>query len=292
MGELYYKLHRMGWMVAADELRDALGSDYVLLTHEDVAVERRVPFTLIMFEPGKTLAMLHWIFSHRLDDTDLYVGTRKGKGEPTAATRALFSAFPTLAERAKSRYKEHNGGDAGLELWAAHKNEVLDHFNIPNRAMPMGLHRNYQDSLMETQGRGGGNSGMTHPFAFLVRQMDQAAVLKWFSRETQARIATWQFDIPAMFKTWDTHEVAIGIHEEGEHAEWKRTYPAFASKGVSNGKGALIVPIYGTLAQKQRYMKDTNNPQLLGQDSPRIIFGRSYSGAWDWDEDKEKYHIS
>jgi hypothetical protein len=280
MTELVWKLKKKGWKAALYELRTALNSEHYTYAGEALSPEKTFPVTLVMYKPLETLAMLGWIFTNPLSQLNRFIGV--SSGEISDHTRGLYEVFPTLGESSHARWMARE--EEGQELWRAHKSEVLDEFDIPKRAIPMGLNWNYQEPIMATMENARGNRGMSHPFAFLVRGRDQKDVLELYSRTVQEMIATWQFHLPVIYKQVDTTRLLVGIHPEGEHGKWTKRYPSFASRGVTNGKGALVLPLQGSVEMYDYYVGDP--AKYMGQ--PRIVLKRSSQCTWPWDENFEE----
>jgi hypothetical protein len=281
MAEMLFQLREKGWKAAAYELETALASEYYTYAGEMLLDGNTVPATLVMYKPVETLNMLRWIFTNPFSQLNRFIDT-SGNGDVSVTTVELYKAFPTLEGLSRERWRE--GGTEGQELWLAHKTEVLGQFNLLKRGIPMGLNWSYHEPMMATMERAGGNSGMSHPFAFLVRGLDQRDVLALYPRAVQDMVATWQFHLPKIYAQVDTTRILVGLHPEQEHPRWTRRYPAFASRGLAYGKGAFVIPLESPTEFSDEYMGDARNYLR----SPRIILKRSGSNEWPWDEDSEK----
>lgn len=280
MAVLIQRLFRRGWNVAFSELMSALENECYVLTGEIVPIERIIPVTFVMYEPDKTLAMLRWMFTHPLSDLDC-LGHMDVRPALLQKVSKLLMLFPVLDNYAFSRRK--NDLPVGMELYLSHKEEVLDRFTIPQRAIPMGLNWDYQQPMMKTMLRyeRQSNQGMTHPFAFLFRGWDQRRVLELYPREVQDHIATWQFHLPVVFKDIDTTHILVGLHCEDEHQKWLKCHPTYASKGVAQGMGGLVIPLRCPTERYEEYAPDPK--QYLAYGFRRFILKRSSDHEWRWD---------
>lgn len=238
MSNLLAQFKRDGLTVAQNELEKALKNKGYILPGETVSIEETQPMTVLMLDPERTILMLKWIIEGHWIDLDHYLEWRDGKmkdrgffqNEPHERVKKLFEMFPTLEKH--SRVRKARRDYEGQDLRSAYDDTVLKSFS-----------KEVQNVLKEADGRclkyGQFNDHIEmerHPFVY-VFMAEQSEVLRIFSREEQARIATWQLDVPKLVG----NNCHIGVHPEGLHEEEQINHPALTSKGCSNFLGVSVI---------------------------------------------------
>jgi len=229
------QLKNAGHEKAVEELFDALSCFYKRLPWEATAPCPKIPVTLLMLDPVRTLSLFQWLVLGQPHDLkDHFVG------RPTALTTAMFTHFPEMLRI--NEILEERG-----EVWGALAEiyrQVLEvkftqslvacakNFQKRMCAYTIGW-RQYSSELDFTQMR-------PCRVFYGVTQKD---VLCCFSREDQKKIATWEFNAPDV--VFDDHfgscHFSIGLHPETEHAQWKKEYPDWSSHSVQAKMGATIL---------------------------------------------------
>lgn len=239
------KYQRDGWEYAHKELTMYLKVRQHLLPGETIPVEQTTPFVVIMLDPKRTLALLHWLLEVNWIELNDWLRRKDGHGDAeticvSPITNHLFAQFPTLEENTRERRLQ--GDYEGWDLTKSHLESVLSQFPEINKSnfLPLSLSPGQHNDHVEI---------WRHPFCF-VTEGHQRDILKSFSREKQGKIATWQLNIPTMLlSSRSIHEPRsqqfqgeIGFHVEAEHSKWKSKSPSLVSKGISAGLGCMFDP--------------------------------------------------
>jgi len=273
MGNLLAKFRRDGWGDAYAELEKALTSAQYLWPGETVPLEATEPMTLVMFDPIRTMAMIHWLLEGHWMDLNNYLdwkdGVKRGYGPPDPRVTELFGLFSTLEKHARHRREMQDY--EGWDLRCAYEDSVMKIFpeidgSIGSRLSPRQIGskitalaaslRYYQwNDHVEIS---------DHAFVFAC-QAEQGEVLKHFNRSQQERLATWQFQVP---KVLMGNGVAIGLHLEEEYGRWQGMFPALVSHGVSGGLGGLIM----TNPAPEEYKLISHSGGVMKGEKFRVVF--------------------
>ncbi|MES2087994.1 MAG: hypothetical protein V4467_03320 [Patescibacteria group bacterium] len=285
MAELYNSLMEKYWNVAADDLRNALLNRSYFLVGETVPIHETTPMTLVVFDPEKTFAMLHWLFVNSIVELGSFAGVSMYRHqavlELSEPTRKLGALFPSLC--ADCKHQQRQGDDLTAALWVVHAREVLNLFNIPKSAMSLAIHHEYHMPMLREAG--GSNFGFWHPFAFLFVGKEQGEVLEGYSRLQQGKIASWQFRIPAVYRNWTPTKFEFGFHPEVQHELWERKFPAFVSKKVSAGHGVVLFPPRGPIDEKTAYCGRFE--EYLQNRTGRFLLKHvTGDGQWRWEPEE------
>lgn len=220
---LLAQLRRDGRLDEANDLESALRNRNQLISGETVPLEKTVPATILMLEPGVTLKLLELFAGSDVPDEKLRELLPTCKAYEKAYDNVV-SGLPRTFERSIQL------GDKDYVTIVAEDGHGMESFRLSSPGSPL---------------------------AFMFYGQDQASVLKKLGRDEQTRVGTWQINLPAFTVGWSP-AFSLCLHKETVHAEWSDRYPALASKGVSHGYGAFFM-YEGMmhLDMKRRYMNPT-----------------------------------
>jgi hypothetical protein len=208
MGNLLAQLKRDGKEVAYEELTHALWDPSFLIMGETVALEKTIPFTILMLEPQKTLGLMEWVAD---------------KNQPITYLERLFSGLTGW------------DGAPQYELCRVRTVSVSGLPTVFNDSIRLGNQQWNRDNSVSLD-----ILSRALPFVYVFFGKNQAEVLSKIDRKLQDRVATWQINVPSYMLNWSP-KFAIGFHTEQEHSIWEGRYPALVSKGVSCGYGAFFL---------------------------------------------------
>jgi len=235
MTNLLAQFKRDGLEVAYKELSAAMKSNSHFFPGETVPIEQTRPVTVLMLEPKKTFAFLRWLLEEHWATLRSYLSWKDGDAEdrvlggkvrnPSVLTSQLYKTFPSLERLARL----YHDGYEGSELTGAYQKDVIETF--PQKVLNKGkagklAHCQWNDHIEYV-----GELRLIYVF-----EMDQAAVLKMFSRADQKRVATWQFNLPKIVETR-----SIGLHPQSMHDGLIKAKPALTSCGMAESWGAIAL---------------------------------------------------
>lgn len=273
------QLTRDGHPEMAEEIIRALGRFGRLLPGEkqEWTNER---YTLLLFDPEKTLLLLKAILENSADSYHLNRYFKESDIEKTESppfyldTHRLCEMFPSI----KFFFEFHTGWKRGRSgyscgcpcpafiLKSAFLYEVVADFHpyLPrDKKMILLCPEESQIHLGDFWGSYDANPDesvisswwkmnnhqelrfFSKCFLFLFKgKRDE--ILKCFPRLLQDRIASWEFDIPNRYEYYRNWR--FGLHPDSEHAGWERKYPMFVppKNGVSRDMGAIFFPDIAT----------------------------------------------
>lgn len=235
---------RDGMVLAERQLTKALQARDHRLPFEATAPCPKQPFTVVMLDPERTLAMIRWLTMEFWKTLEDYLdGNRE-----SSITNELFQAFPTL--EANSRRRLQQGSFVGGDLVNSWIQTVEYAFDVESRTKfgklsprELFLSLSQYDDHIEISKVWSGR-----PYAYVVSGT-QADVLSCFSREQQSLVGTWQLNVP---DTMPLHSYGeIGFHIESEHSAWTEENPDYVSVSVNHGMGVIALrdsldPEYGS----------------------------------------------
>ncbi len=228
VGSLLARWKRDGHEAARGQLVQALMAIDHRLPYEDTAPVAKVPLTLLMLDPVRTMAMIRWIVCDNWKNLDDYLINNY---PPTELTRELFAQFPTLEEHALKRRKNCNY--EGWELCRAYHDTVVGHFTSdPARSL-----LSQRIDLCLECGQYHDRLEIDYLVLAYVVPAEQRDVISFFSRDEQDQIATWQLRVPETVNLKFSRE--FGFHPEPEHTSWQHEYPDYCSVSVSHSLGAI-----------------------------------------------------
>ncbi len=292
MLNLAAKLRRDYKHYALIELLRALHDPEYVLPFEEVPLDKTVPVVLYMLDPEMVFAMMRWLKEATQDD--LSELSRSGplkqlRGACKRNQRLLSIIFgnsgwwvggnphPSAFEPGTTlfdlmqRFSHQVHPDFGVDwehdtpLWWQGSQGVFPHmfsgFDSPSWGdvrMP-DITSLWKTREMERRYVGA--------FAYL-RRGTQDEVLRGVPRKEQKRIASWQFHLPLIFTRslrttsigTDFARLQITFCPEHEHAKWQKRFPAFASRGVNQGLGAVVA--HPGLDVKPFVEKAHRNPEI------------------------------
>lgn len=264
MGNLLATLKRDGKVLAATELEQALTHEHVMLG-ETVPLEETAPMTLVVVEPERTFALMHWMLYDQLwFEMDQYIRhLDDGTNKPSQATLEIFKAFPPLEHAVRRRLKT-NLTLEGEDVVEAFYDSVVMQFNIPEswgHVVPLYLAPNQTSDVFHW----GYGSDSSHPVAYCVWK-DQKTVLGGVERKNQERIGTWRINLPTLISDIDGRIIAF--HEESEHQTQTAHDPTLVSRGCQFGMGARV---FTRVFSSDFYGSDP--PEIDGYGFPRYSDG-------------------
>lgn len=296
---IYAQFVQDGYDDAAAEALQCLADESHRLPQEEVLSVHTVPYTLLMFEPEKTLYLLKLAFNWNGDEMWRFVQEKWGptwrfndnyrRGEEPQRPpeeimpdfppdlRELCRKFPSLflTLREIRSYQLHFRPEV---LGNAHKHDVLKPFlhaakeplqiafcdAIRLRPVEYGLGRDFFSNNIDLFWHEArvDDLGFLRQFgaAYLLKG-DRSNLVSLFPRKMQDRIATWQFQVPDNIHPYDCQ---VGLHIEAEHERWRRERPSFCSKNLHSGWGAMM--LYHDRRYARRYE--------LGEEVTRITLQR------------------
>ncbi len=244
MGSLLVRFKRDGWKFAYDELQRALCDSRFIMTGETVPVESTSPYTVVMFDPRRTLLMIKWILDNLTSATQVsaFIGHRRDE-EVLDHTRMMFKEFPTLEKHA--RLLRQGVAYPGPDLCKAYHDIIDSRFEADHSWAPLTLGWHQWNDSIELY-----NGPHCHFRCAYLCRGHQADVLNLFSRELQDEIATWQLYLPNVATLFHGEGplsesrslIDIGFHKESEHDRWRKIRPGFVSSGFQWGLGVLAAP--------------------------------------------------
>lgn len=263
MQTLLARYHRDSWAVAEDELVKALRNPRYRVTGETIPLEKTGPYTLVVINPEETFTLLKWMQEF---DNENSANMHAAIGSVVYEGELFDPVRKRMVERARE-CREHvkvGGMHALLSIFSERLHKVpctavtsagasfypvsLTHFLPPDQRRVY-----YDDQLHERQGS---TDWARAKVATITRPVpkatfalgfpeEQSTILSAFSREVQcALVGSWQFRYPrATHNLGGAHKgFSVGFHPEAEHARWKNERPQFASLGISQGWGAILLP--------------------------------------------------
>ena len=227
---LLAQLRREGRNEEANDLKSALCNRNQFISGETIPLEKTVPATILMLEPEVTLKLLELTVGSGIPQEkllELLPAARNHEENWPVFTTYIDAYEAVLAELPKTFERSIRLGDSNWAWVLGGDRHELEPFRL---------------------------SLLSGSFAFVFFGQEQGNVLKKLSRDQQARVGTWQIDLPAFMVGWSP-AFSICFHEEAVHAEWSKRYPALASKSVSNGYGAFFMyEGLMELSMKHQYM--------------------------------------
>jgi hypothetical protein len=271
MLNLAAKLRRDYHHYALIELLRALHDPEYVLPCEDVPLEKTVPVVLYMLDPTKVFAMVRWLKEAKRSHVHRFE-KKTSQGIPKINKQliaCLTGGPPAYFERSDASRNIFEGSTSTIHellwmfarelfptfcvdeqndtpLWWQGPQGVCQHmfpeFDIDNRD----IYTPNLQKLWVTH-----HTGQTRYMGALayLKKGTQDGVLKNVARSSQSLVATWQFHLPLIFtrsrKTtsidFEFARLQIAFFPEHEHAMWKKRFPAFVSRGVNQGLGAIVV---------------------------------------------------
>jgi hypothetical protein len=253
------QLARDGHPEMAEEIIRGLERKNYLLPGEKLD-DKAENYTLLMFDPEKTILLIRALSEGWYHDFDPYLDGRFNDRPLHPDTKTVFELFPTIRyfyeenigiSGRRKNFRHRSVADVPYILRTAYLHEVLSDFvghfpkhlrklncTYPRVNLGHSAHRIVDDRVR----------GFINVTAVMIRGK-RKNVLARFPRPLQERIASWQMTIPDRYRN-DHLGWKIGLHEKKEHAHWRKEFPTFVAKGngISNGLGAIFFP--GTRIRK------------------------------------------
>lgn len=249
MQTLLAQYRRDGWGVAEHELSRALSVEGYIITGETVPFEETEPYTIFMVDPDLTFDMIQllqgWahVDTYRDEDQPRFWQRLRDEGKirdlyPYARGIIKGLTFPTTSS-------EDNGFGVWEDLIIAFGRRL----QIPTK--PSGRETTDLIPCNISNFRGcsdwreltAENRLISNCACGFGKPCEQSRLLAAFGREDQRRIASWQFHLPKVmgFQRADRPYTVVFYHPS-EQPRWEKERPQFASRGVSHGRGAIVVP--------------------------------------------------
>jgi|GEM_PF-5959715 len=261
MLSLLAKFERDNKLFAAKELRRALEKPGYMITGEEVPFEQTSPYTVFMIDPELTFGMMDLARAWTEFNGDDTITKLQDKNFVQGRfPKPMCELIAAIDWKEVSAIEPHKVWPIPL-MWYRLTNLFCARLKIPTQEF------GHQIADLVSQGHyeegGGVWANLTGNRRYIPelscafgKPCEQSQLLAAFSRDDQARVASWQFHLPTAmgFESWKNTFI-IGFHLEAEHARWKKERPQFASRGTSNGYGAIILPnddvdhVYGTKRQ-------------------------------------------
>lgn len=247
MVNLMAKLKRDGKHYALEQLVKGLRSGAMPGEPEHLA--KTEPYTIVMFEPEKVIALLEWF-----DLCDMFSIWNYVRSEFLGKKWDSEKRRRRVLTRAIQKLEHHFPGI--LRGLYKQSSEVLNLFSVPTSIVYEDTQRIVHERFrIEVEEPGneysfiastpfhlplglGARINPPKPLAHLVRGNAHTVRKQIPTRSDQGRFATWTVHIPT-YVPRDT-QVVIGLHHEYEHGIHQNRYPSLASKGCQRGVGAFL----------------------------------------------------
>lgn len=258
MVNLLAKFERDRMFFARDELQRALCKPGYMIAGETVPLEQTMPFTIFMIDPVMVIELCRWLktanAADSLDENWPTLLKPETQSRLSDSMQGVVRAIGSFRLPDTPNYNQMWLDMNGARVWWGNRHREYNDW--------IWISSNVFDGLQHIayKWKGPGPSILSpripHPYISepgwitedrfsLARAAprDQAAVLSAFPRDVQYRVGTWQFHVPTAMKFGSRKKhFTVALHPEAEHARWQKERPVFASRGVSHGFGAVIVP--------------------------------------------------
>lgn len=248
MGNLLAQYKRDGWLDAYSTLQIALRSESYLIPGETIPLEQTAPFTVIMFEPDKTLTLIRWLLGVHWCELDEYLDKKDGKVgnwefHSSGLTQQLFQELPSLEKHARERRRKcryegedlEKAYDEDVALLAPEDGKVIEQMlsDLGGKRLYLG-----RTKMGDPQWNDHIENIDIIPVAYIF-PVEAKKVLKYFSRKKQREIGIWSFNYPKV-EIDSEFNLNIGLHAEEEQSRWRKESPMGVSLNSSCGLGAVI----------------------------------------------------
>jgi len=250
---------------ALSEFIRALSNPNYLLPGETIPVDQTLPATFVMFYPERVLEFLKKLVQYPVEtvsEADEWL-CNDPQSDFRTQWLALFSSIRNLLPNMKSSYR-HMFRSFAI-LCKAYKKDCWEQWLDSYKARAMPIRYRYRNFQLDS---------VASPFPLprydlyfaILDARSQKSILKRFNRELQRIMATWSFNMPKRFIYDGRHAgrfvgLKIGLHPEEEHERWKKRYPAYVSRGVSHGFGAIL--LVQNISDYQMYLDQPDKPFRL-----------------------------